>query len=181
MRAAEVAEKLLMYYSLGLSDRQLSNMKLNMMMYYMQAYYLVNKGEPAFADPIEAWKNGPVVRVVYDKYRGNGKDLIPIPIFGIEDLKPNEDEIYLLMCSMFRGKSAISMLRKFKKSSNPWSEAYSDYPNKTISHDELKRFFSLPENHMTTVEEMKNTRHNRKYSKLKEVHERPTGHGSKIS
>lgn len=50
--------------------RPLSAMKLQKLVYYSQAWSLVWDDRPLFREPIEAWANGPVVRELYDRHRG---------------------------------------------------------------------------------------------------------------
>lgn len=45
-------------------------MKLQKLVYYSQAWSLVWDEAPLFEEPIEAWANGPVVRELYDRHRG---------------------------------------------------------------------------------------------------------------
>ena len=47
-----------------------SAMKLEKLVYYCQAWSLVWDDRPLFEDRIEAWANGPVVPVLYEKHRG---------------------------------------------------------------------------------------------------------------
>ncbi len=49
---------------------QMTAMKLQKLAYYVQSWHLVRHGRPAFADPIEAWADGPVVRRLFDRHRG---------------------------------------------------------------------------------------------------------------
>jgi uncharacterized phage-associated protein len=51
------------------SEEPVTNMKLNILVYYAQAWHLAVFGRPLFADEIEAWVHGPVLRTVYDTYR----------------------------------------------------------------------------------------------------------------
>lgn len=44
-------------------------MKLQKLVYYSQAWHLVWSEQPLFADRIEAWANGPVVRSLYAAHR----------------------------------------------------------------------------------------------------------------
>lgn len=48
-----------------------SAMKLQKLVYYAQAWSLVWDDRRLFAEPIEAWANGPVVRDLYDRHRGH--------------------------------------------------------------------------------------------------------------
>jgi uncharacterized phage-associated protein len=48
----------------------ISNLKLQKIMYYVQAAFLVEKnGRCAFNEPIVAWRYGPVVEGVYNKFK----------------------------------------------------------------------------------------------------------------
>jgi len=48
----------------------MSAMKLQKLVYYSQAWSLVWDEKPLFDAKIEAWANGPVVRELYEKHRG---------------------------------------------------------------------------------------------------------------
>jgi uncharacterized phage-associated protein len=44
--------------------------RLQKLVYYCQAWYLVWAGRPLFDDRIEAWANGPVIPALYKQHRG---------------------------------------------------------------------------------------------------------------
>src|SRR5687767_401361 len=48
----------------------LSAMKLQKLVYYSQAWSLVWDDRQLFREPVEAWANGPVVRELYERHRG---------------------------------------------------------------------------------------------------------------
>ncbi|OFV94050.1 MAG: hypothetical protein A3H28_10730 [Acidobacteria bacterium RIFCSPLOWO2_02_FULL_61_28] len=48
----------------------MTTMKLQKLVYYAQAWSLVWDEKPLFGEAIEAWANGPVVRELYDRHRG---------------------------------------------------------------------------------------------------------------
>jgi len=48
-------------------------MKLQKLVYYSQAWSLVWDEAPIFHENIEAWANGPVVRALFEKHRGQFK------------------------------------------------------------------------------------------------------------
>jgi len=48
----------------------MTTMKLQKLVYYCQAWSLVWDEKAIFDEPIEAWANGPVVRALYDRHRG---------------------------------------------------------------------------------------------------------------
>jgi uncharacterized phage-associated protein len=43
--------------------------KLQKLAYYCQAWHLARTGTPLFRSPVEAWRDGPVVRELYDRHR----------------------------------------------------------------------------------------------------------------
>lgn len=62
--AFDVAQHILNQYG------SMSAMKLQKLVFYSQAWSLVWDDKPLFANRIEAWANGPVVRDLYDMHRG---------------------------------------------------------------------------------------------------------------
>ena len=49
--------------------KPISNLKLQKILYYIQAAFLVEKGEPCFEDRISRWRHGPVVTDVYNEFK----------------------------------------------------------------------------------------------------------------
>ena len=59
---------------------QLSPLKLQKILYYVQASYLLKKnGTPLFEENIEKWQYGPVVRDVYFEFKSHGTEHIQYP------------------------------------------------------------------------------------------------------
>lgn len=52
------------------NDYGISNLKLQKLLYFVQAYFLIQTGHPCFKDKIEAWDFGPVVPVAYREFKG---------------------------------------------------------------------------------------------------------------
>lgn len=55
----------------------ISNLKLQKLLYYIQAATLVEVGGKCFEEPIIAWEFGPVVEDVYQLYKEYGRSDIP--------------------------------------------------------------------------------------------------------
>lgn len=68
MEARTVANYML--YIMGDAFDDLTNMKINKLLYFAQGHYLREYGEPLFDDGIEAWDHGPVIPAVYSAYTG---------------------------------------------------------------------------------------------------------------
>lgn len=58
------------------NQKPLSNLKLQKILYYLQARFLVETGQPLFADSIEKWKYGPVIESVYHEFKIYGSGVI---------------------------------------------------------------------------------------------------------
>jgi len=61
------------YDRAGATGVPLTIMTLLKVLYFAHAWYLAKTGEPLIAQPFEAWKHGPVNRVVYDQFKSYGK------------------------------------------------------------------------------------------------------------
>jgi uncharacterized phage-associated protein len=59
------------------TKRPISNLKLQKILYFVQAEFLVGTGQTCFDDDIEAWTYGPVVPAVYFEYKIFGSTNIP--------------------------------------------------------------------------------------------------------
>jgi uncharacterized phage-associated protein len=62
------------------SGDNISNLKLQKLLYYAQGFHLaMNGGRPLFDDTIVAWEHGPVVPGLYRRYKEYGSGAIPRP------------------------------------------------------------------------------------------------------
>ena len=58
-------------------DYGISNLKLQKILYFIQAFFLVSTPEQCFEEKIEAWDFGPVVPEAYREYKQYGSGDIP--------------------------------------------------------------------------------------------------------
>lgn len=54
----------------------ITHLKLQKLLYYADGIYLALNDSPLFQEHILAWKHGPVVREVYNKYKSFGREVI---------------------------------------------------------------------------------------------------------
>lgn len=69
-------------YFIALGDErggEVSNLKLQKLLYYAQAWHLALYGEPLFAEKFQAWASGPVIPELFWRYDPFGIDPIPRP------------------------------------------------------------------------------------------------------
>ncbi|MFA6552580.1 MAG: type II toxin-antitoxin system antitoxin SocA domain-containing protein [Candidatus Paceibacterota bacterium] len=117
----------------------ITNLKLQKVLYFAQAYFLAKLGRPLFSDEIEAWEYGPVVPNIYKKYKSNGSD----PIIFEDDkssLSEEDKEIIKKIWATFGGYSA-SRLVDITHAHTPWKQAYQT-KTKIISQEALKEYYT---------------------------------------
>ena len=79
----------------------MSAMKLQKLCYYCQAWSLVWDEEPLFHENIEAWINGPVIPVLYQKHKGIFK-IVPSSLGGNPDnLTPEQKDTVNVVCNAY--------------------------------------------------------------------------------
>ena len=117
----------------------ITNLKLQKMLYFVQAYCLAKLNRPLFSDNIEAWEYGPVVPTIYRKYKKNGSN----PIISEEDkssLAEEDKVIVQKIWNIFGGYSA-SRLVDITHAHIPWKKA-NKTPSQIISYKSLKDYYA---------------------------------------
>lgn len=125
----------------------MSAMKLQKLCYYAQAWSLVWDDEPLFAEPIQAWANGPVCPALYDKHRGEFEvsasrfaDLGDSGVFSPEQEETLEEIL------RFYGDRPPFWLSELTHAEDPWKEARrglspGDRGTAEISHASMAEYY----------------------------------------
>lgn len=121
--ALEIAKWFICYNRLKHEDNpedNVTNLKLQKLLYYAQGLSLKYTGKPLFNDNIEAWQHGPVVPVVYHEYKqygGKGIDKnVDMPHFD------ENTEIILKDVYEDYGQYSAWKLRDMTHEEPPWKE-----------------------------------------------------------
>ncbi len=114
----------------------MSAMKLQKLVYYSQAWHLVWDEEPLFAERIQAWANGPVVRELYDVHRGQFT-VSRWPTGDPSALAPSEAESVDAIIQHYGDKSAF-WLSEATHREDPWRNARGDLGPSDRSSREIK-------------------------------------------
>ncbi|NMA74483.1 MAG: DUF4065 domain-containing protein [Bacteroidales bacterium] len=141
MKAIDVA-----YYVLERNEEKrskygdnISNLKLQKLLYYLQGFHLVFFEKPFFSENIEAWQYGPVVPDVYHalkKYGSNGISYKELKKPRVK-LKKSQVELIDVILDIYGEYSAIGLMN-LTHSEDPWKKTeISD----VISHKKLTIFF----------------------------------------
>jgi uncharacterized phage-associated protein len=107
-------------------EDELSNLKLQKLLYYAQGHRLAEQHKPLFADPIQAWSHGPVIPAVYHKYKEHGRDSIELPdddSFNWEDVDRETSDLLIRVWNTYGGFSA-GRLRNMTHTERPWKSHF---------------------------------------------------------
>src|SRR4051794_29010008 len=101
------------------SGDNISNLKLQKLLYYAQGFHLAITGEPLFSENIFAWEHGPVVPSVYHRFKEFGSNAIPCGEFDFSKFDPDTrdtlDEVYQAY-----GQFSAWKLRDMTHDEPPW-------------------------------------------------------------
>lgn len=141
-------------------DYGISNLKLQKVLYFIQAYFLTKKKDhiPCFDEKIEAWNFGPVVPEAYHEYKQYGSGDIPtIESFimfdeddiwnskrvGFEDTAISDYDKSLIdkVVDKFADYSATDLVSLTHRQS-PWIDAYAPYQNNEITVEAIREYFN---------------------------------------
>lgn len=142
--ALDVAKYVIQYC--GERHYFLSNLKLQKILYFIQAEFLIVKGYPCFYEDIEAWAFGPVVPDVYHEYKIFGSAGI-VTSDSVDYAKEIQDQDLNLINGIVddTAEYSTSALVDITLHQKPWEVAYSKYRNNKISNQSIKNFFETEE------------------------------------
>ncbi len=138
-KANDVAQYFINHSYDGQLD-DVTNLKLQKLLYYAQGYSLALLDRPLFDEEIEHWEHGTVIPCVYRQYKQYGNQIIPnSPHFDMSIFSTNTKKILDMVCYRYAKYSAWK-LRNMTHNETPWLETN---PNQVISKQCIKDFFSL--------------------------------------
>ncbi|RBY74619.1 hypothetical protein DQ239_19190 [Blastococcus sp. TF02-09] len=123
----------------------MSARKLQKLTYYAQAWSLAWDGRPLFEDRIEAWRDGPVTKSVWNSHRGQ------FTVGSMPGVKPDsltDDEINVVEAVLaFYGPCDGDTLSRMTHEDAPWQEARGDLPegahcDEEISQRSMRNFYA---------------------------------------
>jgi uncharacterized phage-associated protein len=126
-----------------------SNLKLQKLLYYSQAWYLAILNKPLFQERIEAWVHGPVVPPVFGVYKEFRWNSLPDP--G-ETVIEEGDPSWPIMPHLAEVMDAYAgltgtQLESLTHAEEPWKNARNGMPqdvpsNAVISHQSMTDFYA---------------------------------------
>ena len=136
--AINIAKYIISYYYEH--KRTVSNLKLQKLLYFIQAEFLVAKGERCFKEKIEAWDFGPVVPEVYKKYQMYGGANIPVfKTLEYGYISPDDKKLIDGILDECAPYSAAALV-EITQNQRPWKVAYYG-DDKEVRPDLIKEYF----------------------------------------
>lgn len=127
----------------------ITNLKLQKLVYYCQAWHMALYGEPLFDEPVEAWTHGPAVYSLYRRFRDYGPQaidtgqLLSDPATDLSDHdRAHIDEVWEAY-----GHLSGSQLRDLSHEERPWQNARAGVPagepcRNAIDLEDMRDFYA---------------------------------------
>jgi uncharacterized phage-associated protein/DNA-binding transcriptional regulator YiaG len=129
------------------SKYEITNMSLQKLLYYIEAFAQILLGERIYDDRCEAWTYGPVYPVIYEKYKSFGKSQIVVDDIDLTDcLDESVRKVIDFVLANFAIYNGVT-LKDLSHSESPWKNAHAGYGEKehceeVISHDAITEYFT---------------------------------------
>jgi uncharacterized phage-associated protein len=147
-QAVSVAKEFVKLSLSGGEKDPLTNLRLQKLLYYAQAWSLVVRQSELFSDDLHAAATGPVVPTVFQKLAGASNDgpIPPMAFADVAELSEQEAEFVIGVWEAYKQFSATELSR-LTLQDQPWKRARGDRPpaegaQDTISVNELEEFFA---------------------------------------
>jgi uncharacterized phage-associated protein len=113
----------------------ITNLKLQKLVYYAQAWAVTLLGRKLFEETVEAWAHGPVVDVVYQEHKGYGYSGLPRSRRKLQ-LAPEERVVLEDVLAVY-GEHSAKFLEVLTHSEQPWQSVWGDRPATSRSRREI--------------------------------------------
>lgn len=118
-------------------EAEMTNMKVQKLLYYSQSLYLALYNKPMFSEEIQAWRYGPVCPPAYKFYSEFEAKQLPIPEEEVLDSIPeNQQEVLEETWEYFGGYHAYR-LSDMTHTEFPWKKARKGLPSHASSTEPI--------------------------------------------
>lgn len=121
----------------GIKPEFITNLKIQKLLYYVQAYSLLIFNKPAFKEKILAWSYGPVVYEVYQEYKNNHANEIETR-YDLEEVSDGLQKIIDMVIENYGSVEANELIR-FTHEEDPWRNSKL---NSEIDINSIKEYFN---------------------------------------
>ncbi|MEH7236733.1 Panacea domain-containing protein [Bacillus sp. JJ1562] len=122
------------------TKQNITNLKLQKLLYYAQGHYLSNMGNPLFPDRIEAWVHGPVVPDVFKGYSHyNFNEIIEnVDPTEIDEISSDISEFLDQVWDKYKNYNGKQLEKKTHRE-KPWLNIREGLPDFVYTNDEITR------------------------------------------
>lgn len=128
----------------SVDENDLTNLKLQKLLYFSQGKFLAKTEQPLFSEDIEAWDLGPVVKNVYSTFKVCGS--FPITNFDIKfeskKIAETTKDFINKIWNEYGKFSASYLVDKTHKKNSPWDKARKT-ASKIIDREEMREYFKV--------------------------------------
>ena len=121
------------------ASNAISPMKLQKLLYYAQGFALATLNKPLFNEDFEAWDYGPVIPLIYQKYKEYGNKAIPhVDLPSFDAYTKEEKELLDNIYDAF-GQYSAWALSELTHATPPWKNTPR---NGIITKESMRAFFA---------------------------------------
>ena len=123
--------------------KKINHLKLQKLLYYVQAWHLVYTNEPLISENFEAWLHGPVVRKVWDYYKKYSVMFDDLPCEEVDNIELTEEQKEIIddVLDEYGDKTGY-YLECLTHVEQPWKEARQQGENTPISLSTMIEYYS---------------------------------------
>lgn len=124
-------------------SKPISNLKLQKLVYLAHGLYIANHNQSLLNEKIECWPYGPVISVLYHKFKMYGMTDIPLAAVthDLPEFKPEVKEALDFTWKITKNVDAIQLSNWTHKLDSPWTYA-SENNLSEVPNDKIKEYFS---------------------------------------
>ena len=118
-------------------NKTITPMKIIKLVYIAQGWYLaLTEGNSLINEKAEAWKYGPVIPSLYERFKSFGSNIITdIPKVSTSNLTKNDTDILDDVWNNYGNKSGIQLSGKTHEPGTPWSKIWEKAKETTKKED----------------------------------------------
>lgn len=118
--------------------KPVSNLKLQKLVYLAHGIFIANHGESLLNEHVECWQYGPVIGVLYHRFKIYGMMDIPLDAIthDLPEFQPKVKEVLDFTWKITKDVGAIRLSNWTHKEGSPWTDAHNNglpiVPNERI-------------------------------------------------
>lgn len=124
------------------SGRPVTNLQLQKILYYVQINFLRAFDKYAFEDDILAWRHGPAVKEVYDKYSVWGRhEIVPRAVQAAKETFLEKDrELIDRVTDACLLLDPWELVERSHKVGGPWQQSFDGNLDKVIPKEVMRKY-----------------------------------------